>query len=467
MNFRKLFIILGLFICTVSYSQNKQILYGFAEMPNTLMLNPGAETNFKYHAGIPFLSGLSLNIGSSEATISDLFLADNSSFTLKFKNLIGKLTERDFLDLNTKVEILNAGYRLNEKMYLSFGLYQEIDFIGYYPDDIVSSLFYGNGTNVDKTIYFSQLKFRGDVIGVIHAGLSYKVNKKLNIGGRFKIYSGSLYMSSKNNSGTFSTIKGDNNIYKSYLSNININFNTSGLLDDNNRINVGVKDVIGNTFLSKNIGVGFDLGFTYHYTPQIEFTGSILDVGFISYSKNVKNLSLVGNHQFDGVEVQFDGNNTDYWSPINKDYLAELDSEFKANIPREITTNSFISWRPIKFNGAVRYSFGRARTNKECYDETYKEYYNNSVGFQLYAITRPLSTQIAATMFFEKSIGEKFSAKFTYTANDYSMSNIGVGVSTQIGIFQMYGMVDNVFKLSDLTEAKSASLQFGFNLIFD
>ncbi len=467
MSYKKVCIVFALFISCIGYSQNKQLLFGFAEMPNTLMVNPGAETNFRYHAGIPVLSGLSFNIGSSEARISDLFLEDKTNFTTKFKRLIGKLTERDFLDFNTTVEILNGGYRLNEKMYLSFGLYQEVDFVGYFPNDIVNSLYYGNGLNIDKTVHLSELKFRGDVLGVIHAGLSYKVNKKLNIGGRLKVYSGSVHMSSNNNTGTFSTVEGENNVYRHYLTNINIDINTSGIVNEDNKVNAGLKDVISNTFLSKNIGVGVDLGFTYHYTPQIEFTGSILDVGFVNYSKNVKTLSVEGSHQFDGVELMFDETNKDYWEPISKDYLAELYSEFKANVSREIHENSFISWRPIKLNGAVRYSFGRARSNKECYDETYKEYYNNSVGLQLYTITRPLSTQVAATMFFEKSIGEKFHAKFTYTADDYSFTNVGVGVSTQIGKFHLYGLLNNVLKLSDLAETSNASLQFGFNLIFD
>jgi hypothetical protein len=466
MNFKKSFIIIGFLVSLISYSQNKKILYGFAEMPHTLMVNPGAETNFKFHAGIPALSGLYFNIGSSEATISDLFLSDNINFSTKFISLAERLTERDFLDFNTKIELLNGGYRLNEKMYLTFGLYQEIDFVGYFPNDIVDFAYYGNGLNVHKTVHFSQLKFRGDILGVIHAGLSYKVNKKLNVGGRFKIYSGSLHMSSTNNTGTLSAVEGENSIYNHYFSNIDININTSGALNENDELNVGVGDVISNAFFSENIGVGIDLGFTYHYTPQIEFTGSILDVGFVNYSKNVKNLSMVGNHRFDGIEIMFDESNADYWLPLDKDYLTELDSEFNANIPREIKTNSFVSWRPIKFNGAVRYSFGKSRS-KECYDETYKEYYYNSVGLQLYAITRPLSTQVASTLFFEKSVNERLHAKLTYTMDSYSFTNIGVGMSAQFGRFHMYGLLDNVLNMYDLTEAKSASLQFGFNLIFD
>ena len=459
MSIKHTLVVFGLLLSNLIYSQNKQILFGFAEMPNTLMVNPGAETNFEFHGGIPALSGFSFNIGATKGTMSDLFLKDNTAFSSKFENLTQTLTNRDFLSFNMQVDILNGGYRLDEKTYLSFGMYQEIDFIGYYPKDIIEVLYYGNQPSLNKTIHFSDLKFRGEMLGVLHAGLSYKMNKKLNVGGRFKLYSGSLHISSNNNGGTFSTDLGVNNVYTHNVSNVNVKTNSSGFFDSEENLNVKINDVIGNTILSKNMGVGVDVGFTYHHSPQVEFTGSILDIGFVSYSKNNRNLTVTGNHQFDGVNLLYDSNNTDYWS--------QLDSDFKANVPRETNSDSYTVWRPIKLNGAMRYSFGRARTSKECYDETYKEYYNNSVGLQLFATTRPLSTQVAATVFLEKSIGEKFHAKFTYTIDDFSMTNIGVGLSTQMGIFQMYGLVGNVLKLSDLTEATTASLQFGFNLIFD
>ena len=459
MSLKSTLLVFGLLIYSLVNSQNKQIMFGFGEMPNTLMINPGAETNFRYHVGIPALSGFSFAIGASEGKLADLFLKDNTAFSTKFENLNEKLTNRDFLSFNLQIDILNGGYRLDEKTYLSFGLYQEIDFIGYYPKDIAELLYYGNQASINKTVHFSDLKFRGEMLGVLHAGLSYKVNKKLNVGGRFKLYSGSLHTASKKNSGTFNSNLGVNNVYTHNLSNVNVLTNSSGFYDADGKLNVNVKDAIGNTILSKNIGVGVDIGFTYHHTPQIEFTGSILDMGFVSYSKNNRNLTINGDFQFDGIELLYDSNNTDYWS--------QLDSDFKAKVPRETNADSYTVWRPIKLNGAVRYSFGRARTSKECYDETYKDYYNNSVGLQLFAVTRPLSTQVAATMFLEKNIGENFHAKFTYTVDDFSMSNIGVGLSTQIGNFQMYGLVGNVLKFSDLTEATTASLQFGFNLIFD
>ena len=455
---RILFVFLFL-ICTKVISQNKQLVYGFAEAPQTLMINPGAETNFKYHIGIPGLSGTSINIGSTGIDISDLFLKGGLSFTDKVETVMNNLTERDFLSLNVQIDILNGGHRLDEKTYLSFGFYEELDFIGYFPKDVAQLLFYGNSAYLNRSFQLSQMRMRGEILGVLHAGISRKINSKLNLGGRFKIYSGSAHIKTTNNSGSFTTVENENNIYRNYLNNVNVEIQTSGLYEGD-FFNVGSKGLISNSFLSKNMGVGLDLGFTYHYTPQLEFTGSLLDVGFVSYSKNVKNLTIKGDYTFDGVEFLYDSANPpDYW--------AQLDSDFKAKVPREQNSEAYISWRPVKFNAGVKYSFGRARLNKECYDVTYKNYYNNAIGVQLYTVVRPLGNQLATTAFVEKSIGERFHVKFTYTADDYSFSNLGFGISTQMGIFHMYGMVDNLLKLSDIAEANTASLQFGFNLIFD
>ena len=52
---------------------------------------------------------------------------------------------------------------------------------------------------------------------------------------------------------------------------------------------------------------------------------------------------------------------------------------------------------------------------------------------QLYAITRPLSTQVAATLFFEKSISEKsFTLNLHIRLTIIRCTNVGVGVSTQV-----------------------------------
>ncbi|NVK53680.1 MAG: hypothetical protein HWD85_12160 [Flavobacteriaceae bacterium] len=458
MSIKKILFILVVFVGCFSFGQNKKILFGFAELPQTLMLNPGAETNFRFHVGVPLLSGLSLEVGATEGKISDLFLNDQVSFNTKFENFIAKLSPRDYMSFNTQIEVLNGGYRMNKKAYLSFGFYEEIDMIGYNPKDIVEFLYYGNQQNLSRPVQFSQINYRAEVLGVLHAGISYKLNKKTTIGSRFKLYSGGIQTSSNNNSGYFTTTVQGNNIYRHHFTNVNVNSYSSGLYNDDGQLDIDAGEIFNNTILSKNIGIGVDVGFTYHYSPQIEITGSILDVGFVRYSKKIGNTSISGSHQIDGIGLVFDGGNTDYW--------AQLDSELRTNLPTNTNKDSYVAWRPIKMYGGIKYGYGEARTEKECY-EPYKEYYKNSVGLQLFAATRPLATQTAATVFFERSFNEQLFTKLTYTVDAYSFSNVGLGISAKVGKFNVYGLVDNIFKMTKLEETSYISIQFGMNLIFD
>ena len=76
-----------LFFCALSsLKAQQQLAYSFGETPQTLMLNPGAETNFKYHYGIPVFTNVSFNAGIKGFDLSELFLDDNQPFDRKFLN---------------------------------------------------------------------------------------------------------------------------------------------------------------------------------------------------------------------------------------------------------------------------------------------------------------------------------------------------------------------------------------------
>jgi hypothetical protein len=127
---------------------------------------------------------------------------------------------------------------------------------------------------------------------------------------------------------------------------------------------------------------------------------------------------------------------------------------------------SYISWRPTKLNLALKYNFGEYRS-KICYDNTYKNFYTDAIGLQLYNVFRPLSSQLALTGFYEKAITNKIHTKLTYTIDDFSYTNVGAGLSVQLGNVNFYGLVDNLLEYGDLSSAYSASFQLGFNLILN
>ena len=439
-----------------SFSQNKQVLYDFAGLPQTLLLNPGLETDYKFHIGVPLLSGFSSEIKSTGFSLAEIFSVNNNTINDKISAVLNKIDANDYLKVNTQIEVFSAGFRFDKKTYISFGFYQELDAIGYLPKDAFTLINEGNTSYLNKSFSISEMIYKLDVLGVIHVGISRKVSDKLTLGGRFKVYSSALNLETTNNSGTFTTRLGNNNIYVHHLDNVNFNTRTSGLISNNEYIS-DASTYIENSLLGGNLGAGIDLGFTYHVTPQLQLSGSLIDLGFVQHTKNIKNKLIVGSFTFEGIEFEFDS---------NRNYWGELDAALKEQLPIVDNQDSYTSWRPAKVNAAIKYSFGEKRS-KYCYDNTLKDFYTNAFGAQLYTVFRPLRQQFAFTSFYEKSFSNKLQAKITHTIDDYSYYNIGVGVSAKIWKINFYGILDNLTKLSDISTSNNVSLQFGFNLLFN
>ena len=176
-----------LFVIAIQAKQH--IAFSFGETPQTLMLNPGSETNYKSHYGIPVLSNFQLTIGNTWFQMGDLFSNDSRSFNEKFEKVLNQLEPDDYINLNTKIDVLSFGYRYNNKTYISGGFYEELDLMVYFPKDAIEGLYYGNDPFFNRSFSISQAIMKADLMGVLHAGISKKIDEKLTIGGRFKIYS--------------------------------------------------------------------------------------------------------------------------------------------------------------------------------------------------------------------------------------------------------------------------------------
>ena len=177
------------------------------------------------------------------------------------------------------------------------------------------------------------------------------------------------------------------------------------------------------------------------------------------HKKNVKNYKEEGSFVYEGFEYEFDQNS-------NRDFWREINDRFNEELPTVENENSYISWRPTKINMALKYSFGEKRS-EICYDNSYQDFYSDAVGAELFSVFRPLSTNVALTAFYQKSFSKKVHAKVTYTMDDFSYSNIGAGMSFQIGKVNFYGMFDNILSYRNLSSANSVSLQLGINFIMN
>lgn len=455
----------------LSFAQNKQIMYDFKEVPQAMLLNPGIETGLNMYVGVPLLSGISFQAGSSGASVNDFFANDGLDINDKIREraLYG-MKPTDDLSGTYQVEILNVGFRSkkNPDNFYSFGIYNEGDAIGYWFKDYAILGFEGNADRLNQRFDLSHLKTRGEMVNVFHFGINKRIDNKLIVGVRGKLYSSIFSFKSTKNKGYFVTTPGENNLLASTLV-ADMQLQTSGLnsIKDANDDGTGVGNILTKRgLLGGDLGVGVDLGFTYQLNRKTTVTASILDLGFIMHSTDVRNYTLKGQATVEGVEVilpeDLIGTGRDFWQ--------ELVDEVDGLIPYEENQDSYISFRPTKLYGSIRYNFGEQnRSMQDCDCKAGGSRgslgYPNAVGGQLYVINRPRGPQIGVTGFYQRNFGKAISLKTTYTVDKYSATNIGFGANLNLGPVNLYAMADNLVGYRNLAASQYASFQLGINVI--
>ena len=457
------------FVCGIilNQAQNKQLLYDFNEIPQSLLSNPGTEVANRWHVGIPFLSGIYANAGISGFNLNDLFADNSINFNDKIRNILLDISRNDVFSLNQQLEIINIGYRKNgwrSSTYYSFGIYEEVDFFSYFPKDLAILAFEGNSNAINVPFNLADLNVQGEALTVFHFGINKKVNEKFTYGVRAKIYSSILNFNTTRNSGSFVTVNGQNNFLRHQID-ADLELRTAGYASFRESGGEGFSgNLIKRVLLGGNLGVGFDAGFTYKPKDQWTVTGSLLDIGFIGYTNDVETYTVKGQFELEGIEFPF----PDF---VNGDGLEEeADDTFEAireQVPLDTIFDKYTRLRPLKLNGSVKYSFGKrkARTEKdECNCKTENRDYRNAVGLQLFTITRPRIPLVAFTVFYQTELTRFLNIKTTYTIDKFSKRNLGLGISSDIGNVNFYILADNLLELQNLAKANNLSFQFGFNI---
>jgi hypothetical protein len=453
---RKIYLFFIVFISISTVAQNKQILYNFTSVPQSLLTNPAADVNYKWYFGIPLLSAISVNVGSSGFSAYDFFANNGVDFNTKLRDVVFSTTRKDRLALNEQIELFNAGFKIKgweSSSYVSFGMYQEFDFLAYTPKDLILLALDGNRDNLGKVFDLSDLSAKSEMLSVFHIGFNKKVNEKLILGLRGKIYSSIFNASSTQNSGYIYTVPSTNSFYEQKIYS-NIQLNTSGI-SNNTEDDSGneMSDIVNKTFFGGNLGLGIDAGLTYYPQKNIQFTASLIDLGFVRHSKEVANYTFKGTYKYEGINPNFNSGTT----------TSDALNDFRNAIPSETIHAKYTTWRPAKFNSSIQYSFDDS-DNADCNCDGTDTDYRNAIGAQLFVMSTPRTPLVAMTAYYKRNVFENLQIKATYTADSYSYKNIGFGLSSNLGKLNFYVLADNLLEYQDMSKANSISFQFGFNI---
>ncbi len=460
---KKILYLLTILVAFCGYSQNRQVLYNFTAIPQSMMTNPGADFKYNWYAGVPLLSGISANVGSSGFTTYDLFANDGVDFNTKLRNVVISTNRNDKLAINQQMEIFSGGFKISgadrdaTNTYVSFGMYQEFDMMSFMPKDLAILALEGNSNYLGKIFDLGDLNMKAELLSVWHIGVHKNINKNFIVGVRGKIYSSIYNASSTKNAGFIYTGPSNMGVYDQNIY-ANMQLNTSGLAkyDDGNNNSDVVKDITKGAMLGGNLGLGFDVGFTYNPTQNIQLTGSILDVGFISHTKDVESYTLKGRYNYRGIVPSFSSGNS----------AENVYEEFQNAIPLDTINTKYTTWRPIKLNTSFQYSFDEDSDDTcNCKGNDTEAVFKSAVGAQLFIMSTPRMPMAAFTTYFSRKILKGLQAKATYTIDTFSSRNIGLGLSTTAGPVNFYLLADNLLEYKDITKANSLSFQVGLNVI--
>jgi len=437
-------------------------LYDADYLPQSLMLNPGNEVDFDKHLGIPLLSGIGVGVGLRNVSVYDIFqVNENTEINARIRAKADQLTNKDYGVLHQNLEILSAGFRNKKGNYISFGWYEALDAVAYFPKDIATLAYEGNQQNLGYSFKASDIKARAEMVSVFHIGMNKKINERLTLGGRFKIYSGMFSAESTTNTGTFTTYltPDGNNFYEHRLANIDGGLKIAGT---GSFEEFSQSQILQNSVFSGNYGAGIDLGFSYKLNERWVVSGSLLDLGFIHYSSNTYEYYGEGDFTFDGIEFIFPSvvdNNM-----AIRPYWTDLEDEFRENMTFDEREDiQYTVLRPVTLLGGLSYAFGE-RLDCNCLDPE-EDRFRFKTGLQAMAIKRPRGVQAGLTAFLDAPLTSFLNTKLTYGIDAFTYTNVGFLISAKIRSFNVYLAADNLLSYSNIADSNTASFQIGFQLI--
>jgi hypothetical protein len=249
----------------------------------------------------------------------------------------------------------------------------------------------------------------------------------------------------------------------------------SGLInpDGENILNETSQILKGLFFMNGNIGVGLDLGLTYHVSDEIMITASVLDLDYLKYNNEVvkyeikKDFVLADHEYFNPTP----GDEFNYWNNKLDSYM-DADN-LNGYIPVDTLQTSYATNHAPKFNASAKYRITRASNKK--YNSVYRNSYfvtpvrgelTTEFGLQTYVAFHPNKVIWAITPFVSRDINKYLSAKLTYTYHKFSATNFGFGISTHFKSFNFYITADNLLNLPKWKDSNYQSAQVGMNFMF-
>lgn len=430
------------FLATFSLAQKNLSLYQMNGLPQSIQANPSFLPKSKLYLNLP-IGFATVGITNSGFSFNDAFTkrADDS-LQINTQQVVDNLAALNLFNAETSYDLIGVGFKLND-LYVNFTSTFKFQTNFLYPKDLLKFALEGNGKNyIGQRASLDGLGINLNSYVEYAFGVTKEIDKKLTVGGRFKLISGiANFQTKKSKLGIYTdpedfsiTIDGD----------AEINSSNFGQFLDSTGTKMEASDYISNFAKFKNKGIGIDLGATYILNDKITLSASVVDLGSIRWTTNITSYKANIDYKFEGFYLN--------------DYF---DSTSTTKTPGERMSDTISSI----FNH---------NKNTDAYSTalTSKIYLGGS-----YVLTKQITGNVLVMSQFIKgqlipafSLGTTFklkswlNASVNYSIFNKTYTNVGVGFSIKGGPVQFYVISDNILAFINPLNARSLQIAGGLSL---
>jgi outer membrane protein OmpA-like peptidoglycan-associated protein len=284
-------------------------------------------------------------------------------------------------------------------------------------------------------------------------GYSKEINKKLTVGGKFKFLLGQANVSADMNKLTLNTQRNNWDVDVDGTANAALPYATYGVNQDGKLNNINFNSPSGSSSITSLLkkplgkGVAIDLGATYKLIDHLTVSGSVLDLGFINWTRGVVNTPVSGSYSFNGVQFDIKDDSTNW--------VKKYGNQIADTIHYKTTFKSYRTMLPAKVLAGAEYGV-----------------LNDKITFGLLS----KSTIMNSNLFEEVTTSANFlpvnwfNTSLSYSWMNGRFSNVGVGMQARLGIFSLYAVGDyfptNYTPQYVPYQTKAFNIQLGLILTF-
>lgn len=275
-------------LCSAQYLRNSYFMEGSSAR---MALNPALAPSRGY-LNLPVIGAFGVEVGSNSLGAQDVMdiMEDGGSFCANDK-FMGLLKDENTLGLNLNTDVFSLGYH-TPKAFVSFGLAAKAKVDAVVPKSMFQYVY---DLENDPFTGLKEYNVRNERLNLnsymeMSFGYVRKLGDRLSIGGKAKVLFGYANIDMNVKKLDIQSYKLDNtasNIYPYSYIEADVELALSGKgIELEHDSNGCIDDVMMGDFGIGGYGAAVDLGLEYKVTDHLSLYASIVDLGFISWSKS-------------------------------------------------------------------------------------------------------------------------------------------------------------------------------------